>query len=58
MATQRQPKFITPEEYIESQRTAEFRSEYIFGEVFEMSAASRRHGEIIVNAASELLSIL
>ena len=56
MATARQPRFITPEEYLESQRTAEVRSEYISGEVYEMSAASKQHGEIIVNVGAELRS--
>lgn len=47
MATQRQPEFITPEEYLESQRTAEVRSEYISGEMYEMSAASKEHSQIL-----------
>jgi len=58
MATQRQSKFIAPEEYLEIQRTSDVRSEYIYGEIFEMSAASRQHGEIVVNIAVELGSVL
>src|SRR5690242_2717777 len=42
-----QPKsFLTPEEYLELERKAEFRSEYFNGEMFAMSGGSRWHGRI------------
>jgi Uma2 family endonuclease len=34
---------ITPEEYLRIERAAEWKSEYIDGEMFAMSGASRRH---------------
>lgn len=38
--------FLTPEEYLEIERKAEFRSEYYNGEMFAMSGGSRWHGRI------------
>jgi Uma2 family endonuclease len=46
--------FLTPEEYLEQERRAEFKSEYYNGETFAMAGASRRHGLIVVNMAAEL----
>jgi Uma2 family endonuclease len=44
-----QPKsFITPEQYLEIERKAEFRSEYYNGEMFAMSGGSRWHDWIAV----------
>jgi len=51
MATQAIP-FLTPEQYLEIERTAEFRSEYLNGELFAVSGASRRHSEIVHNFAA------
>lgn len=49
------PKFhLTPEEYLEIERQAETKSEYVFGEVFAMSGASLRHSLIATNVAAEL----
>jgi Uma2 family endonuclease len=49
-----QPKtFITPEEYLENERKAEFRSEYHSGEVFAMAGASRSHIRIVSNLMIE-----
>ncbi len=42
MSVQTKP-FITPEEYLERERAAEFKSEYYNGEVFAMSGGSRNH---------------
>ena len=53
MATARKP-FYTPEQYLEQERQAEFRSEYIAGEIFAMAGASRRHNLITLNVASLL----
>ena len=38
--------FYTPEEYLELERKAEFRSEYYNGQIFAMSGASRWHARI------------
>jgi Uma2 family endonuclease len=49
-----QPKtFLTPEEYLEIERKAEFKSEYYNGEMFAMAGASERHGVIISNIVAE-----
>jgi Uma2 family endonuclease len=48
MATE--PKtFLTPEEYLEHERKAEYKSEYYQGEMFAMAGASPRHADIITN---------
>jgi Uma2 family endonuclease len=39
--------FITPEQYLELERKAEFKSEYYNGEVFAMAGATRRHDDIV-----------
>lgn len=50
-----QPKtFITPEQYLEIERAAEYKSEYFNGEMFAMAGASRRHNLIAANALGEL----
>ncbi|MDR3703253.1 MAG: Uma2 family endonuclease [Candidatus Sulfopaludibacter sp.] len=42
-----QPKhFVTPEEYLELERKAEYKSEYYKGEIFAMSGASLKHNSI------------
>lgn len=53
MATEPTPRF-TPEEYLARERRAEGRSEYLNGEVFAMTGASRRHNRIVLNVASSL----
>ncbi|MEO8595925.1 MAG: Uma2 family endonuclease [Candidatus Solibacter sp.] len=42
MSTQSKP-FFTPEEYLELERKAEYKSEYLKGEIFAMSGGSRQH---------------
>ena len=50
-----QPKtYLTPEEYLAMERQNEYRSEYIDGEVFAMTGASRRHNLITFNIAGAL----
>jgi len=50
MVAQRQHKtFVTPEEYLERERTAEFKSEYLDGEVFAMAGGSPTHSALIFN---------
>ena len=53
MSVQTRP-FITPEESLERERTAEFRSEYYNGEVFAMSGGSRNHVLIAGNCQMAL----
>ena len=45
---------LTPEEYLEKERRAEYKSEYLAGEVFAMVGASYRHGLIVANLLREL----
>ncbi len=47
-------KYITPEEYLAAERWAKVKSEYIYGEVFAMSGASRAHNLITVEITTEL----
>lgn len=50
-----QPKhFYTPEEYLELERQAAYKSEYLNGEIFAMSSASPNHTLIVTNLAREL----
>jgi Uma2 family endonuclease len=53
MATQPRT-FLTPQEYLEIERAAEFRSEYLNGEMFAMSGATTEHNTIINNIGREL----
>jgi Uma2 family endonuclease len=46
--------YLTPERYLEIERAAEFRSEYIDGQMFAMSGGTRSHARIISNAVVEL----
>lgn len=52
--TSANPDTLTPEEYLEIERKATVRSEYIAGRMFAMSGASRRHNLITGNVAGEL----
>ena len=45
---------VSPEEYLEQERRAEYKSEYLAGEVFALAGASRRHGLIVTNLIAEL----
>src|SRR5208283_3908152 len=46
--------FLTPEQYLEIERKAEFKSEYYQGEMFAMSGARLAHIQIVANALREL----
>jgi Uma2 family endonuclease len=46
--------YLTPQEYLARERRAETKSEYLRGEVFAMSGASRKHNLIATNVAGEL----
>src|ERR1039457_4038988 len=53
MATQ--PKtYLTPEQYLEIERKAEYKSEYFQGEMFAMSGARYAHIGIVANAVASL----
>jgi Uma2 family endonuclease len=53
MATQ--PKgFLTPEQYLEIERQAEYKSEYYDGEMFAKAGAPRLHSLIVANVIGEL----
>jgi Uma2 family endonuclease len=43
--------YLTPEEYLAFERKAEYKNEYIDGEVYAMTGASRRRNLITVNIA-------
>ena len=45
---------ISPEEYLRLERQAEYKSEYLNGEIFAMSGASREHNLIAAHIVSEL----
>ena len=45
---------LTPEEYLRIERAAEWKSEYIDGEMFAMAGASPRHAQIAANLIREL----
>jgi Uma2 family endonuclease len=44
----------TPEEYLTLERKAEYKSEYVNGEIFAMSGASERHNVIVLNIGASL----
>ena len=46
--------YITADEYLLRERQAEFRSEYLRGEMFAMAGASANHNLIVLNAGASL----
>jgi Uma2 family endonuclease len=46
--------FVTPEQYLEIERAAEFKSEYYNGEMFAMAGALEAHNLIVSNVIGEL----
>lgn len=48
----------TPEQYLEMERKAEFRHEYVNGEILAMAGASRAHNRITLNIGSALSGLL
>jgi Uma2 family endonuclease len=57
MSAQPQPR-LTPDQYLEAERGAEFRSEYYNGHIYAMSGGSYQHFQIIGNIAGELHAAL
>jgi Uma2 family endonuclease len=49
MSTQAVP-YLTPEQYLEIERAADFRSEYLAGAMYVMAGALRNYGRIVGNA--------
>jgi Uma2 family endonuclease len=50
-----QPKaFLTPEEYLEIERRAEFKSEYFNGEMFAMAGAKEAHNLVVAHLSRDL----
>jgi Uma2 family endonuclease len=50
-----QPKpYYTPEEYLALERAAEYKSEYLAGEIFAMAGASEDHNTIATNIVRQL----
>ncbi|HBB97149.1 MAG TPA: hypothetical protein DC054_17365 [Blastocatellia bacterium] len=52
--SQRILTYVSPDEYLRLERQAEYKSEYLNGEIFAMSGASREHNLLTVNIAREL----
>ena len=46
--------YISPEEYLKRERQAEYRSEYLNGEIFAMTGASRGHNLVSGNIFGEI----
>lgn len=46
--------YISPEEYLKRERQAEYKSEYLNGEIFAMTGASRKHNLITTNLSITL----
>ena len=46
---QQKPRLYTAKEYLVLEREAEFRHEYLDGEIFEMAGANKRHNLISIN---------
>ncbi|HNJ42750.1 MAG TPA: Uma2 family endonuclease, partial [Acidobacteriota bacterium] len=53
MSTQRKPTY-TPEEYLDLERAAAYKSEFVNGEIFAMAGASPQHVLIVSNLVREL----
>lgn len=53
MSTQPKP-FLTPEQYLEIERAADYKSEYYDGEMFAMGGAREGHNLVVANALAEI----
>src|SRR5205814_4631406 len=52
--SQRILTYMSPDEYLRRERLAEYKSEYLNGEIFAMSGASREHNLVTTNFSREL----
>ena len=57
MSAQRLP-YVSPEQYLEIERKADFKSEYWSGQMFAMAGASREHNLIVGNVVREVGNLL
>jgi Uma2 family endonuclease len=46
--------YLTPQEYLEIERRAEYKSEYFDGEMFAMAGASPAHNRVVANTLTEI----
>lgn len=46
--------YVTQQEYLRLERQSEYKSEYLNGEIFAMTGASRKHNLITINLSREL----
>lgn len=53
MSALSQPRY-TPEQYLEMDRKADHRSEYVNGEILAMAGVSREHNLVVTNLVREL----
>ena len=53
MSSRAQPRY-TPEQYLEMDRNADYRSEYVNGEILAMAGASREHTLVVTNLVREI----
>src|SRR5579872_3485343 len=49
-----QVRYFTPEEYLTLERAADFKSEYLHGQIYAMAGGTPQHGAIALHAGSEL----
>lgn len=49
-----QQRYYTPEEYLELEEAAEYKSEYIDGEIIPMAGGTVNHNQIALNLSTEL----
>jgi Uma2 family endonuclease len=49
-----QKKKYTPEEYLALEETAEYKSEYVGGYIFQMAGGTEAHNDITLNVATQL----
>lgn len=54
MSHQTTKSYVTPEEYLAFERAAEYKNEYVDGEIFAMTGASRKHNLIAMNSGGSL----
>ena len=52
--SQQLKSFVSPQEYLRLERQAEYKSEYLNGEIFAMSGASRKHNLLTTNISASL----
>ena len=53
-----QKTHYTPEQYLEMDRKAEYRSEYVNGEIMAMAGASHEHNMVATNLVREVSGLL